>query len=181
MKQNTFWRDASKAGATIGVVGIITSLLAMLVPSIAFVANLINFVATIYLLFYFTRKRAALYANEGFSYSMSIGFMAGSAIFAGIIMGAYSIVANNFLFTEQVEETLQTLTTTYTSMGTIDSNTLDSALEVSRMYLFSPIPLLLSNIFSHLLSFCFYGLFIAIGTKREADIFESTQDTEEED
>ncbi|MBR5801277.1 MAG: hypothetical protein IKY25_00860, partial [Alistipes sp.] len=66
MKQNTFWRDASKAGATIGVVGIITSLLAMLVPSIAFVANLINFVATIYLLFYFTRKRAALYANEGF-------------------------------------------------------------------------------------------------------------------
>jgi hypothetical protein len=66
-------------------------------------------------------------------------------------------------------------------MGTIDSNTLDSALEVSRMYLFSPIPLLLSNIFSHLLSFCFYGLFIAIGTKREADIFESTQDTEEED
>ena len=181
MKKSSFWSDASRCGAVVGAVNVLTTLLSMLVPSVAFVCGLVNFVATVYLLFYFTRKRAALYANEGFSYSMSIGFMAGSAIFAGIIMGAYSIVANNFLFTEQVEETLQTLTATYTSMGTIDSNTLDSALEVSRMYLFSPIPLLLSNIFSHLLSFCFYGLFIAIGTKREADIFESTQDTEEED
>ncbi len=180
MKQNTFWRDASKAGAIIGVVGIITSLLAMAVPSIAFVANLINFVATIYLLFYFTRKRAALYSKEGFSYTMSIGFMAGTAIFAGIIMGAYSIVANNFLFTEQVEQTLQTLIATYSSMGTFDNNTLDSMQEIARMYLFSPIPVLLSSIFSHILSFCFYGLFIAIGTKREADIFESTQDEDED-
>lgn len=181
MKQNTFWRDASKAGAIIGAVGVVTSLLAMLLPSIAFVANLINFVATIYLLFYFTRQRAALYTKEGFSYTMSIGFMAGIAIFTGIIMGAYNIVASNFLFTEQVEQALQTIIATYSSMGAMDNNTLDSVQEISRMYLFSPIPVLLSNILSHILTFCFYGLFIAIGTKREADIFDSTVDTEDED
>ena len=181
MKQNTFWRDASRAGAIIGAVGVVTSLLAMLLPSIAFVANLINFVATIYLLFYFTRQRAALYAKEGFSYTMSIGFMAGIAIFTGIIMGAYNIVASNFLFTEQVEQALQTIIATYSSMGAMDNNTLDSVQEISRMYLFSPIPVLLSNILSHILTFGFYGLFIAIGTKREADIFDSTVDTEDED
>ena len=181
MKKSSFWSDASRCGAIVGAVNVVTSLLGMLLPSIAFVSGLVNFVATVYLLFYFTRKRANLFIEEGYTYSQSLGFIVASGLFVGVVCAVYQIIASNFLFTEQVEQALQTIIATYSSMGAMDNNTLDSVQEISRMYLFSPIPVLLSNILSHILTFCFYGLFIAIGTKREADIFDSTVDTEDED
>ena len=180
MANNSFWNEASRCGAIIGLVNVLFSLVGMMLPSITFVANLANFVVTIYLLFYYTRRRAMRF-SEGYTYTQCLGFIVAIGIFAGIIAGAYQIVASNFLFTEQVEQALQTIIATYSSMGAMDNNTLDSVQEISRMYLFSPIPVLLSNILSHILTFCFYGLFIAIGTKREADIFDSTVDTEDED
>lgn len=179
MNKNTFWKDASRAGAIIGLVTIVTSVLGILLPSIAFVINLINFVATVYLLFYFTRRRSMLYIKEGFTYTQSLGFIAAIAIFAGIIMGAYQIVASNFLFTEHFEKTVSELITTYASMGVIDNKTLETMKDSMHTYIFSPIPVLLSQIFSCVLTFCFYGLFISIGTKREADIFLSNIDDEE--
>lgn len=179
MNKKTFWPDASRAGAILGLVSMSCAAIGILLPSIAFVISLINFVATIYLLFYFTRRRSLLYIKEGFTYVQSMSFIAATAIFAGIIMGAYQIVASNFLFTEHFEQTIDSLISTYANLGTLDNKTLDSVQELSRMYIFSPIPALLSQIFSCLLSFCFYGLFISIGTKRDADIFLSNTDDEE--
>ena len=180
MNKNTFWPDASKAGAIIGLVSIATTVMGIVVPSIAFVMSLVNFVATIYLLFYFTRRRSLLYIKEGFTYSQSMGFIAATAIFAGIILGAYQIIASNFLFTEHFEKTISELITTYASLGAMDSKTLESLKETLHSYMFSPLPVLFSQIFSCLLSFCFYGLFISIGTKREADIFLSNIEEDEE-
>ena len=108
MAQNSFWSDASRGGAIVGLTGVVFSLLGMAVPSIGFIANLANFVVTIYLLFYFTRRRSMLHAaEEGFTYSQSLGFIVAMAIFAGIIAGAYQIVASNFLFKEMFRYLLQ--------------------------------------------------------------------------
>ena len=179
MNKNTFWPDASRAGAIIGLVSMTMSILGILLPSIEFVVSLVSFVATIYLLFYFTRRRSLLYIKEGFTFVQSMGFIAATAIFAGIIMGAYQIVASNFLFTEHFEQTLNAVMEAYAKVGTLDNKTLESVQELSRMYMFSPIPVLFTQIISCLLSYCFYGLFISIGTKREADIFLSNTDDEE--
>ena len=181
MAQNSFWSDASRGGAIVGLTGVVFSFIGMSIPSIGFIANLANFVITIYLLFYFTRRRSMLYADEGFTYSQSLGFIVAMAIFAGIIAGAYQIVASNFFFSEVFEESLNTSIATLKQTGLYSNDMMDQMGGMMRSYIFSPIPALISNIVSNILMFGFYGLFISIGTKREPDIFDTNIEEEDEE
>jgi hypothetical protein len=180
MKKSSFWSDASRGGAIIGLICAALALLGMLIPSVAFVFSLANFVAIIYLLFHFTRSRSALYTKEGFTYSQSLGFIIAMAIFTGIVMGAYQIIASNFLFTEKFEETLSQVIATYSQMGVMDNATMDKMSGMMRNYMFSPIYVLLSNILSYIFYFAFIGFFISIGTKREPDLFDQEDSADEE-
>ena len=158
-----------------------TSLLGMLLPSIAFVSGLVNFVATVYLLFYFTRKRANLFIEEGFTYSQSLGFIVASGLFVGVVCAVYQILASNFLFTEKFEETLNQVVSTYSQMGVLDNATMDKMSSMMRNYMFSPIYVLLSNVISYLFYFAFMGLFVSLGTKREPDMFEQEDSSDDEE
>lgn len=141
----------------------------------ALLISLVSLVAQIWLLARFTSQRSALYVQEGFSYSQSLGFIVSMGIFAGIVSGAYEIIASNFLFTEKYEASLNNLIAVYSQMGTFDNAALDSMSKLYRSMLFSPVPVLMTQIFSLVLSYGFYGLFISIGTKREADIFQTVE------
>lgn len=181
MTKSSFWRDASQGGAGLGLAGVIFSLAGMLWSAGGFIFNLANFVITIYLLFYYTRRRSMLYsAEEGFSYTQSLGFIVAMGIFAGIIAGAYQVVASNFLFTEMFEQTVATSLETLKQTGIYNNEMMDQMSGLMRSYIFSPIPVLISNVVGNVLIFGFYGLFISIGTKREIDIF-STDDQEDEE
>lgn len=181
MTKSSFWRDASQGGAGVGLAGVIFSLAGMLWSAGGFIFNLANFVVTIYLLFYYTRRRSMLYsAEEGFSYTQSLGFIVAMGIFAGIIAGAYQVVASNFLFTEMFEQTVATSLETLKQTGIYNNEMMDQMSGLMRSYIFSPIPVLISNVVGNMLIFGFYGLFISIGTKREIDIF-STDDQEDEE
>ena len=159
----------------------IFSLAGMLWSAGAFIFSLANFVVTIYLLFHFTRRRSMLYsAEEGFSYSQSLGFIVAMGIFAGIIAGAYQIIASNFLFSEMFEESLATSLATIKQTGIYNNDMMDQMSGLMRSYIFSPIPALISNVVGNVLIFGFYGLFISIGTKRDADIFSSENEEDEE-
>ena len=180
MAQNNFWSDASRGGAIVGVAGVAFSLLGMSVPSIGFITNIANFVVTIYLLFYFTRRRSMLCtAEEGFTYSQSLGFIVAMGIFAGIIAGAYQIVASNFLFSEVFEESLTSTIAMLKQSGVYNNDMVDQMTGMMRSYIFSPSPGLISNVISNVLLFGFYGLFISIGTKREPDIFDEQEEEQE--
>lgn len=172
MSKNTFWNDASRCGAIVGVVHVVFSFLGLSFQSMAMLISLVSLVAQIWLLARYASRRSALYAEEGFSYSQSLGFIAAMGIFAGIVSGAYEIIASNFLFTEIYETNLNNLIAIYAQMGTFDNAALDSMSKVYRSMFFSPVPVLLAQVFSLVLSYGFYGLFISIGTKREPDIFE---------
>lgn len=178
--KNKFWNEASQGGAIIGLVSVTLSFVGMYVPqSVNFVLSLVSFVATIYLLFYFTRRRAAKFAKEGYSYAQCLGFIVAMGVFAGIVAGAYQIVASNFLFPEKYEEMYNTIIATYAQMGTFDNNMMDTMKTLMRSYLFSPIPVLITQVLASIFTYGFYGLFIAIGTKREADIFDNASEDEE--
>ena len=181
MKKSNFWSEASRGGAIIGLVCTAFSLLGMLIPSVAFVFNLASFVAIIYLLFHFTRSRAALYTQEGFTFAQSLGFMVAMALFTGIVAGAYQIVASNFFFTEKYEEILNTTIATYSQMGVLDNATIDKMSSMMRNYIFSPIYVLISNVLSYLFYFAFLGLFISLGTKRDPDMFEQEDNSDDEE
>lgn len=178
--KNEFWNEASQGGAIIGLVTVTLSFVGMYVPqSVNFVLSLVSFVATIYLLFYFTRRRAAKFAKEGYSYAQCLGFIVAMGVFAGIVAGAYQIVASNFLFPEKFEEVYNNVIATYAQMGTFDNNMMDTMKTLMRSYIFSPIPVLISQVLASIFTYGFYGLFIAIGTKREADIFDNASEDEE--
>ena len=172
--KNRFWNDASRCGAVLGLVSVAFAVAGIYVPTtaamLAIILSGLNFVITIYLLFYYTRRRAALFTKEGYSYVQCMGFIVASGLFAGIITGAYQIVASNFFFVEQYKEMYNTILATYAHMKVFDNE----QLEMAKTMLQSPIYVLISNIFASCLQFGFYGLFIAIGTKREADIFDNT-------
>lgn len=180
MAKNSFWNEASRCGAVIGLITVALSLLGMAVQSINFIASLANFVVTIYLLFYYTRRRAQRF-SEGYTYTQCLGFIVAIGIFAGIIAGAYQIVASNFLFTETFEQTMNTTITTLQQSGLYTNEMMDQMGDMMRSYTFSPIPVLISNIIGNILLFGFYGLFISIGTKHEPDIFDNNYSDEEDE
>ncbi len=178
--KNKFWNEASRGGAILGLTAMAFGLLAMVLPqSVGFVLNLASFVVTLYLLFYFTKRRADQFPKEGYSYAQCLGFIVAMGIFAGIIAGAYQIVASNFLFPEKYEETYNTIIATYAQMGTFDNNMMDMMKTLMRSYLFSPIPVLITQVLASIFTYGFYGLFVALGTKREADIFDNTTEDDE--
>lgn len=178
--KNKFWNEASRGGAILGLTAMAFALLAMVLPqSVGFVLNLASFVVTLYLLFYFTKRRADQFPKEGYSYAQCLGFIVAMGIFAGIIAGAYQIVASNFLFPEKYEEMYNTIIATYAQMGTFDNNMMDMMKTLMRSYLFSPIPVLITQVLASIFTYGFYGLFVALGTKREADIFDNTTEDDE--
>lgn len=180
MANNNFWNEASRCGAIVGLANVAFSAIGMFIPSISFVASLVNFVVTIYLLFHFTRRRSLLFIKTGYTYSESLGFIVAMGLFAGIIAGAYHIVASNFLFTEMFEETLNTSLAALQQSGVYNKEMMEQMTTMMRAYTFSPIPALLSNIVGNVLYFGFCGLFISIGTKCDPDIFENNSEEEEE-
>ena len=178
MKKSSFWSDASRCGAVVGAVNVLTTLIGMLMPSIAFVTGLVNFVATVYLLFYFTRKRANLYIEDGFTYSQSLGFIVASALFVGVVCAVYQILASNFLFTEKMEQQLSTTIAELQKTGVYQGDMIKQMASMMRSYMFNPISILWSQILGNVLYLGFLGLFISVGTKREPVLFE-IQDAED--
>jgi hypothetical protein len=162
----------------VGAVNVLTTLIGMLMPSIAFVTGLVNIVATVYLLFYFTRKRANLYIEEGFTYSQSLGFIVASALFVGVVCAVYQILASNFLFTEQMEQQLSTTIAELQKTGVYQGDMIKQMASMMRSYMFNPISILWSQILGNVLYLGFLGLFISVGTKREPVLFE-IQEAEE--
>jgi hypothetical protein len=87
-------------------------------------------------------------------------------------------VATNWLFPAQFEKTFDEMLMAISQIG-ISGAELDEMMEMYRSMIFSPLPSLLTNIFSGVLTAGFYGLFIAIGVKREPDLFDTEEDDEE--
>ena len=181
MKKSSFWSDASRCGAIVGVVNAVVSLLGMVLPSMAFVFSVVNFAATIYLLFYFTRKRANLFIEDGFTYAQSLGFIVGSALFAGVVCAVYQILASNFLLTEQMEQTLATTIAELQKTGVYQGDMIKQMASMMRSYMFSPIAILWSQVLGNALYLGFLGLFISVGTKREPVLFTLDEPEEQSD
>lgn len=181
MSKNSFWNDASRCGAIVGAVHAAFACLGMCFTSMALLISLVALVAQIWLLARYASRRSALFVKEGFSYSQSLGFIVSMGLFAGVVSGAYEIVASNFLFTETYESNLNNILAVYSQLGTFDNAALDSMSKLYRSMLFSPVPVLLTQVFSLVLSYGFYGLFISIGTKREPALFDPESYTVSED
>ena len=97
MEKSNFWNDACRGGAIIGLVMAVSNVAeqAMLLKGgigmygLVIVEWLALAGVFIWLLYRFTRKRAALYApEEGFSFGQGFGFIVVMSLLSGLIAGA---------------------------------------------------------------------------------------------
>lgn len=183
MVKRSFWQDASYYGAILGLVAVIEQLAIILLPAIAGLSSIAGLVVTIYLMIRFTRQRAALFPEQGYSYGQSFGLMTAMGIFAGVVVGAFSIVAANWLFpeffNEQFVEMRKLLVESYTKAG-LDSKEVEQSIEMIRKMLFSPMWVLFSTVLGSVLGKGFIALFASMAAKREPDVFYSEQDEQDE-
>lgn len=174
MKQETFWQEASRYGAILGVVEILFLLLGTLLYRNAAAAPLlmlVHLVVFIALLYIFTKRRATLYgAKEGYSYGNGLRFIFFLSIFAGVLCGAYEIVARNWLFSgiyrDQLHQSLAVL-----SQMNLSNAQLSEVKQMTETISFSPIWIVVCDVLSMIFRGVFFGLFVAAFTRREPNIF----------
>ncbi len=147
MRKQTFRSDASRYGAILGGVEIV------------------------FLLYRFTNRRATLYgAAEGYSYGNGLRFIFWISIFAGVVCGAYEIVARNWLFPAYYHEQLQQSLVVLSQLK-LSNAQLSEVQTMSETVTFSPIWIVLGDTLGMLLRGLFFGLFVAAFIRREPDIF----------
>lgn len=170
MKKQTFWSDASRYGAILGGVEIVFLLVGALLRGNGLL-SLLELVVFIYLLYRFTNRRATLYgASEGYSYGNGLRFILWTSIFAGILCGAYEIVARNWIFPAYYHEQLQQSLVALSQLK-LSNAQLSEVQAMSEAVSFSPIWIVLGDTLGMLLRGLFFGLFVAAFTRREPDIF----------
>lgn len=170
MKKQTFWSDASRYGAILGGVEIVFLLVGALLRGNGLL-SLLELVVFIYLLYRFTNRRATLYgASEGYSYGNGLRFILWTSIFAGILCGAYEIVARNWIFPAYYHEQLQQSLVALSQLR-LSNAQLSEVQAMSEAVSFSPIWIVLGDTLGMLLRGLFFGLFVAAFTRREPDIF----------
>lgn len=171
MKNTNFWTDAARYGAFLGVAEIVFAFAGMYTTSWA--VSLLHLVATVGLLTLFTRRRVALYGtgDEGYGYGACLKYIFFVSLFAGILLGAYSIVAANFLFPERYHELVDKTVSALAQTGLYGDTMLAQMKGMYDKMFFSPIYVVLTNAFAMAIRGGFFGLFIAAFTRREARMF----------
>lgn len=182
MRKQTFWNDASRAGAIIGCVEIVAALLApqaAKMGGLSFLLSVILLTAFIVLNYLFTKRRSVLYgAEEGYTYGNGLRFMLCVALFTGVLSGAYEIVARNWIYPTYYRELSDTMLVALAQTKLYTSAQLAEMKEMYQTMLFSPLWVVLASILGQVLKSLFFGLFIAAFTKRDADIFTTPNDEE---
>lgn len=175
MNNTKFWNDAAIYGAYLGIAEVVFSALGMWKSSA--LISLLSIVVFIALVHLFTRRRVALYGagDEGYSYGKALKYIVAMSIFAGVLVGAYSIVASNFLFEARYHEMVNTTIGTLAKSGLYSDMMLEQMKDLYDKFFFSPIYVVVINVISYIIKGTFFGLFIAAFTRREPAIFSSNE------
>ena len=171
MEKTKFWEDAARYGAYLGLVEVaFTALNAWKPSSLLSLADVVVFIT---LLVVFTKRRAALYGNgeDGYSYGKCLKYILCMSAFAGVLMGAYAIVASNFLYPEKYHEVIDKTVGALAQTGMYAGAMLERVKTIYEQMFFSPLWVVLTNVLSMLLKGLFFGLFVAAYTRREPQLF----------
>ncbi len=180
MNNTKFWNDAAIYGAYLGIAEILFGALNTWKNSA--IISLLGLVVFVVMLHFFTRRRVMLYGNgdEGYGYGKCLKFIVAMSIFAGVLVGAYSIVASHFLFEERYHEIINTTIGTFAKSGLYTDAMLEQVKALYEKLFFSPIYVVVVNIISYIIKGTFFGLFVAAFTRREANIFAGNDKSDNE-
>ncbi len=180
--KNSFWSDAARCGAYVGLLLAASSVLetgAVLSGKMGLYAVVIfEWLAVvalhIYLLLRFTRQRSAFYAaEEGFSFGQGYGYVLAVSLPAGVILGvANYIFVHLVLGYERYVDKISDILSQFVSMSGAQNASLTMLVEQLQQ---TPEPSLLatiwSGIWSSLLFGAVFGLIVAGVSARAPQLF----------
>ena len=171
MEKTRFYEDAARYGAWLGIAEAAFTALGSWKPSA--LLSLLDIAVFITLLTLFTKRRAAQYgsAETGYSYGKCLKFILCMSAFAGILVGAYSIVASNFLYPEKYHELIDKTVGALAQTGLYGGAMLERMKELYEKMFFSPLWVVVTNVFSLAIKGLFFGLFVAAYARREPQMF----------
>lgn len=171
MEKTNFWNDAAKYGALLALAMIVFSFIGMYVKNWALTfASLAVFVI---LLYFFTRRRTLRYGGgpNGYTYGQCMKYISWMMVFAGILIGAYEIVARNVLFTDFYTEQLDLTLNALIQTGFYNSAEQEMMASLIRSMFFSPIWIVITTVLGWVLYGVIAGLIVSAFVKRDPDLF----------
>ena len=179
MKENKFYEDAARCGAWLGLAEVAFTALGAWKSS--WLISLLHVVVFVTLLTLFTKRRAAQYAtaDEGYSYGKCLKFIFFMSLFAGVLAGAYAIVASNFLYPEKFHEAIDKVIVTLSSTGMYADSMLEQMKVLYEKMFFSPLWVVIVNVLSMILEGVFFGLFVSAVARREPQMFGQKNESDE--
>lgn len=171
MEKTNFWNDAAKYGGLLALAMILFGFAGMYAPSgwLTF-ASYAVFAAMLY---YFTRLRTMRYGGgeNGYGYGQCMKYIFWMMVFAGILIGAYEIVARNVFFTAQYTEQLELSVNALVRSGLYNSAQQEMIASMARSMVFSPVWIVVTSVIGWVIFGTVTGLIVAAFTKRDPNVF----------
>ena len=171
MGKTKFYEDAARYGVFLGISEVIFNALGMWKSSS--LISLLNIVVFVTLMALFTKRRATMYGTgeEGYSYGKCLKFILAMSAFAGVLVGAYSIVASNFLYPDKYHEVIDKTVGALMQTGMYATSMLEQMKELYEKMFFSPLWVVLTNVLALVLKGLFFGLFVSAYARRQPQLF----------
>ena len=179
MEKTRFYEDAARCGAWLGIAEILFTVVGMWWSS--GLVSLLHIVVFITLLTLFTKRRAAACGNgeEGYSYGKCLKFILCMSLFAGVLTGAFAIVASNFLYPDKYHEMIDRIIVTLSQSGMYADSMLERIKSLYEMMFFSPLWVVIVNVLAMVLEGGFFGLFVSAFARREPQMFGQKEENDD--
>lgn len=176
MGTNKFYEDAARYGVLLGLAEILFTAIGTWVSS--GLLSLLHIAVFVTLLYLFTKRRTAQYGGgeEGYSYGRCLKFIICMSAFAGVLVGAYAIVASNVLYPEKYHELIDKVIGTLAQTGMYADAMLEQVQTYYEKMFFSPLWVVIVNVLSMVLQGLFFGLFVAAFARREPQMFANNEE-----
>ena len=180
MEKTRSYEDAARYGVLLGIAEVAFTALGTLRSS--WLIPLLHVAVIVTLLCIFTKRRTTQYGGgeNGYSYGKCLKFIICMSAFAGVLVGAYSIVASNFLYPEKYHELIDKTVAVLSQTGLYTTSMLEQMKGLYEKMYFSPLWIVIINVLAMVLKGLFFGLFVAGYASREPQMFgERKQDDDD--
>lgn len=167
------WKEAATGGLYLGAVMVLLSAGDYLLrdTAVALLPGVLRFLAILTFSYHFTRRISYLYADDGFSFTQSIGFILKMMIFAGVIAGLGQCVMVNYVAPEYYYGILRDgfMTQTQSFGMNFSEEQLEALLKVYMPMIKNPLVMAVSGIFNMVIFGGLLGVMVSVFTKRPAN------------
>jgi len=171
--QNSFWRDAARAGLVLGLVIVAFTFAAHYTglddnaPGTVGVFNFIASAATIYI---YGRHRAVRRGEAGFTFGESLRYSLAIMLFAGFVVGVGQWILFTWVTPETYAQAIEvSIARTRELFNSLPQEQIDQGIEAARRISTSPIFIIFTYILNMLINGLLIGLVAALFIRTERE------------